>query len=54
MEWLPEQRWLYAQPEVIPDPHGIVCSQWIITLRVRLNAEDVSTEQQAGSVGSCL
>jgi hypothetical protein len=32
----------------------LVCSQWIITLRVHLNAEDVSTEQQAGSVGSCL
>ena len=52
--YLEQQHALYAIAEKIPDPSGIVCTQWNITLQVSLNANNVSTQQKVGSVGSCL
>jgi len=52
--YLDQQHVLYAIAEKIPDPSGIVCTQWNITLQVSLNVNNVSTQQKVGSVGSCL
>jgi hypothetical protein len=54
LEYLPQQHWLHAILEKMPDPSSVFCTQWNVIMKVTLNSSDVSTEQKVEGVGSCL
>lgn len=54
-DFLEKQRWLYANVEQVSDSGiGFPCSDWNITLKVSLDANDRATGSEVSTVGSCL
>jgi len=52
--FLEQQQELYAIAEKIPDPSGIICTEWNITIQIGIGANGISTNQKVGSVGACI
>ena len=56
ISFLEEQRWLYANAESVPDPSPVPFpfSAWNIIIKITIDANDRTVENDISSVGSCL